>query len=262
VTSNRWFPFVLAVALGTAVSCVLALLFVQIHYTGSGGPLLALAERDVLTAIWLSLAVSVTSALSAAVFAIPAGYALSRWRFRGKAAVEGLLVIPILMSPMALGVSLLLIFRTGPGQWVEDNVLRFVFEVPGMVLAQFLVSLALETLVARSAFDAVSVRYEQVARFLGCTPWQAFRRVTLPLARNGVIAAVILGWARAIGDFGATSMIAGAVKGKTETMPISIYLSMASVSLDRAVSLSVVLTLVTVVALALVEALTKQNGGD
>ena len=219
-------------------------------------------ESDVQTAVRLSIVVSVGSALLAAVFAIPGGYALSRFRFRGKAIVEGLLVIPILMSPMALGVSLLLLFRTSLGQWVEDNVIRFVFETPGMVLAQFLVALSLETLVVRSAFDAIDIRYEQVARFLGCTPWQAFRRVTLPLAKNGIVAAIILGWARAIGDFGATSMIAGAVKGKTETMPISIYLSMSSVSLDRAVSLSVVLTLVTVFALAIVHTLSARKSHD
>ena len=127
--------------------------------------------------------------------------------------------------------------------------MRFVFETPGMILAQFIVAMSLETLVARSAFDNVDVRLEQVARFLGSTPFQTFRYITLPLARNGLFTAVILGWARAIGDFGATSMIAGAVKGKTETMPVSIYLNMASVSLDRAVSLSIVLTLFTVLAL-------------
>ena len=259
---KKWFHFLTLASLGVAISCVSGILLVQFHYTGSGGPLAALLEKDVQTSVWLSLIVSVAAALLAAIFAVPAGYALSRFHFKGKAAVEGLLVIPILMSPMALGVSLLLLFRTSTGQWVEDNVIRFVFELPGMLLAQFLVALSLETLVVRSAFDGVNIRYEQVARFLGCTPWQAFKRVTLPLARNGIVSAIILGWARAIGDFGATSMIAGAVKGKTETMPISIYLSMASVSLDRAVSLSIVLTLVTVLALALVQTLSVREQND
>lgn len=249
---TRWFGILVTTALGAAVSLVLALILVQVLYTGSGAPLRALGESDVRTAIWLSLAVATLAALGASLLAVPAGYALSRWRFRGRGFLEGLLTVPILMSPMALGVSLLLVFRTVPGQWVEDHVLRFVFEVPGMVLAQFLVCLSLETLVIRTAFDGVDGRLEQVARFLGCTPWQAFRRVALPLARNGIVAAVILGWARAMGDFGATSMIAGAVRGKTETMPVAIYLNMASVSLDRAVSLSVVLTLVTVLALVVV----------
>ena len=253
------FFYLILLSMGIAVSFVSSILIVQLHYTGSGAPLKALGESDVQSAIWLSLSVSVGAALLAAFIAIPVGYALSRYHFPLKTVIEGLRVIPILMSPMALGVSLLLLFRSDPGQWCEDNLIRFVFEVPGMLLAQFIVALSLETLIIRSAFDSVNLRYEQVARFLGCTPWQSFIKVSLPLARNGIISAIILGWARAIGDFGATSMIAGAVKGKTETMPISIYLSMSSVSLDRAVSLSVVLTLVTVLALIIVQALSTKR---
>ena len=121
----------LAAALGTAASFVVVLLAVQVDYTGSGAPFKALADREVLGAIGLSFGVATTSALLAAFFAVPAGYALSRWHFRGKTLLEGLLAIPVLMSPMALGVSLLLVFRTTPGQWIEDHVLRFVFEIPG-----------------------------------------------------------------------------------------------------------------------------------
>lgn len=253
---RNWFTFALMVAVGICVSLVLSVILVQVQYTGSGAPLKALTSQDVRHAMWLSFGVATVAAFGAAFLAIPAGYALARWEFRGKVWLEGLMVIPILMSPIALGVSLLLLFRTYPGQWIENHVIRFVFEVPGMVLAQFLVALSLETLISRSTFEGVNIRYEQVARFLGCTPWGAFRLVALPLARNGLLAAVLLGWARAIGDFGATAMIAGAVKGKTETMPVSIYLSMASVSIDKAVTLSVVLTLVTMVSLAAVIGLT------
>lgn len=247
---KNWFSFVLLGAMGIGISVVSALLYAQIKYAGGSTVLSALGDKDVLTAIWLSFYISITAAVLAAFISIPLGYALSRWRFRGKFIIEGMLVIPILMSPMALGVSLLLVFRTPMGQFIEDHIMRFVFETPGMILAQFIVAMSLETLIARSAFDNVNVRLEQVARFLGSTPFQTFRYVTLPLARNGLFTALILGWARAIGDFGATSMIAGAVKGKTETMPVSIYLNMSSVSLDRAVSLSIVLTLFTVLALA------------
>ena len=256
---RSWFEIAVLCALGLGVSFISVLLLVQVQYTGTGAPFHALADYDVLAAVRLSLLVSVSAALLAALFAIPAGYGLSRFDFPGKALIEGLMVVPILMSPMALGVSLLLVFRTTTGQWIEDNLLGFVFEVPGMILAQFVVALSLETIIARNVFDSVAIRYEQVARFLGCTPWQAFRKVTLPLARKGLIAAVVLGWARAIGDFGATSMLAGAVRGKTETMPISIYLSMASVSLDRAVCLSVVLTMVTVLSLVIVQTLTRKD---
>ena len=194
--------------------------------------------------------------LLALLLAIPTGYALARWRLPGLWLVEALLIVPVVMSPMALGVALLLIFRQAPGLWIARYV---VFEVPGIVLAQFFVAYAFAVLVIRTTFSGIDVRLEQVARFLGCTPWQAFRRVTLPLSKRGMMAAFVLGWARAMGDFGATSTIAGAVKGKTETMPVAIYLNLASVSIDRAVALSIVLTVVTVGGLILVRLLVGER---
>jgi len=256
---KNWFSLVLLTAVGIGVSVVTSLLYAQLQYAGGATILATLLDKDVLTSIWLSFYVSVVAAVLAAFVAIPLGFTLSRWKFRGKFVIEGLLVIPILMSPMALGVSLLLVFKTPMGEFVEDHIMRFVFEPSGMILAQFIVALSLETLIAKSTFDNINVRLEQVARFLGSTPFQTFRYVTLPLARNGLITGLILGWARAIGDFGATSMIAGAVKGKTETMPVSIYLNMASVSLNKAVGLSIVLTLVTVVALTIAHFLGKKE---
>jgi molybdate transport system permease protein len=239
-----WFEGVLLLAVGISTSLMLFLIAAQLGYTGTAAPFSVLVKPDVLHAIRLSVVTASAAALLALLLALPTGYALARWSFPGRSVVECLLVIPTIMSPMALGVALILMFRSGVGQWVEDNLLRFVFEVPGMILAQFFVAFALEVLIVRASFSALNVRLEHVARLLGCTPWQVFRRVSLPLAKNGLLAAFILGWARAIGDFGATSTIAGAVKGKTETMPVSIYLSLATVSLDRAVALSIVLTIV------------------
>jgi len=241
---RNWFEGILLLAVGVSVSLMLFLVAAQVGYTGASAPFAVLVQADVLQSIRLSILTASAAALLALLLALPTGYALARWDFPGRSVVECVLVIPAIMSPMALGVALILMFRSGPGQWVEDHMLRFVFEVPGMILAQFFVAFALEVLVVRATFSAVNVRFEHVARLLGCNAWQAFRRVSLPLARNGIFAALILGWARAIGDFGATSTIAGAVKGKTETMPVSIYLSLATVSLDRAVTLSIVLTMV------------------
>ena len=254
-----WFEGLLLTALGISISLMVMLLAAQAGYTGAGAPLKALAQPDVQQAIYLSFLTSSVAAVIALVLAVPTGFALARWKFPGRWLIECLLVIPVIMSPMALGVALLLVFRTQTGQWVEDHLMRFVFEMPGMILSQFFLAYALAVLVIKTTFASIDVRLEQVARFLGCTPWQAFRRVSLPLASNGIIAGLVLGWARAMGDFGSTSTIAGAVKGKTETMPISIYLSLASVSLDRAVALSIVLTLVTIVGLVVVGLLLARN---
>jgi molybdate transport system permease protein len=252
---RRRFGLVLLLSVVVSTSLMLLLLVAQVVYTGGGEPLTALGDHDVRHAMFLSFSTATVASVIGLTLAIPTGFALSRSRVPGLWLVEALLLIPVIMSPMALGVALLLVFRTGPGMWVEDNLVRFVFEVPGLVLAQLFVAYAFAVLVLRTTFAGISVRLEQVARFLGCTRWQAFRRVSLPLARNGIIAAFVLGWARALGDFGATCMVAGAVKGKTETMPVSIYLNMATAGVDRAVALSLVLTSVTVVGLVAVRLL-------
>jgi len=249
---RSWLDWVSLLAVGCSVTLMVMLLAAQAAYTGSGEPIRALAEGDVQRAMLLTFYTATLAGLAALVLAIPTGYALARWHFPGLWLVEALLLIPVIMSPMALGVALLLIFRDPPGLWLARY---FVFEVPGIVLAQFFVAYAFAVLVIRTTVSGIDVRLEQVARFLGCTPWQAFRRVTLPLARNGIVAGFVLGWARALGDFGSTSTLAGAVKGKTETMAVAIYLNLASVSIDRAVALSIVLTLVTVLGLIAVRLL-------
>ncbi|MEP0842151.1 MAG: ABC transporter permease subunit [Phycisphaerae bacterium] len=256
---NKWFDALLLSALGVSVTLVLLLILVQGAYTGPRAPLRALGDHDVQNAVYLSFVTSGLAAVFAIVLAVPTGLALARFAFPGRWLVESLLIVPIVMSPISLGVALLLVFRTQAGTWIEEHLIRFVFEVPGIVLAEFFMAFAVAVVVARSTFSSIDVRLEQVARLLGCTPWRTFRHVTLPLARNGILAAFVLGWGRAMGDFGASSTLAGAVKGKTETMPVSIYLNLASVSLDRAIALSLVLTFVTVVVVVIVGLLTRRS---
>lgn len=240
--SRSWFQLALLCGLGAATTLVVAVLSVQLGYSGVQRPLSALGDPAVRQAILLSFVCATVAAALAIAVATPAAYALARWQFPGKTLVDALLDVPVVLSPIALGLSLLLLFRTTPGLWIESYLIRFVFEVPGIILAQFLLALALSVRVLKATFEDVDVRMEQVARFLGCSPWKTFCFVVLPLSRSGLLAAFILGWARALGDFGATVTVAGAVRGKTETIPISIYLNMASVNLERAVALMLVLS--------------------
>ncbi len=234
---QRSFNLFLGAAVLAPLCLVLGLLAVQLGYGGPLAPLRALDDPSIRHAVWLSLATASIAALAALVVAVPCAYALARGRFPGHWAVDVLLDLPIVLSPVALGVSLLLLLRTSPGQWLEEHLVRFVFTVPGIILAQFTVALALAIRVLKATFQSVDVRYEQVARFLGCGPWGVFRRVTLPLARRGLAAAFVLAWARSLGEFGATATLAGAVPGYTETMPVAIYLRLAAVDLDGAVGL-------------------------
>ena len=239
---GRGFQLVTIGAIFFALSMVIGILWVQIDYAGLGALRSLFSDGSIRHAILLSLGTATTAATLALIVAVPAAYGLARYRFIGRSVIDVLLDLPVVLSPVALGVCLLLLFQTSPGRWIETHFLRFVFEVPGIILAQFIVALALSIRILKASFQEIDVRYEQVARFLGCTPMKAFFKVTLPLARQEVVAAYILAWARAIGEFGATVTLAGAVKGKTETIPVSIYLRLASVDIEGTVALIMLLS--------------------
>ncbi len=247
--SRGWFRIALIVCLGLATSIVISLLASQVANVSPDALTSALESAAVRAAIGLSLATSSIAALLALGFAVPSAYFLARHRFPGQSLVDALLDVPVIMSPVALGLALLLFFQTAPGVAIETHWIRFVFEIPGIVLAQFILALALEIRVLKASFEAIDPRLEHVARCMGCSQSQAFFHVTLPLARPGVIAALVLGWARAIGDFGATVMVAGAVPGKTETVPVAIYLGLASLRIEHSIVLTLLLTLIALGAL-------------
>jgi molybdate transport system permease protein len=145
------------------------------------------------------------------------------------------------MSPIALGASFLIFFNTPLGEQVQQKGIFFIFEVPGILLAQFATVAGLATRLMKASLDEISPRFEAVARSLGSNPWQAFYRITLPLSFKGLLASIILSWAKAFGEFGATVTLAGAMPGKTETMPIAIYTAIASANIDKAVVLILIL---------------------
>lgn len=199
-----------------------------------------LSDRT-LSAIRLSLlAATIASALALAL-GIPAAYALSRYRFFGRELADTLLEFPIIVSPAALGAMLLIFFNNPLGEWIQNHTVQFVFGFAGIVLAQFVTVLGVAVRTLKTSFDEVAIEMETVARTLGATPRHAFWTVTLPLAKRGVIAAFILSWAKALGEFGATITIAGAMAMRTETLPIAIFLRLASADIEGTVSLILVL---------------------
>ena len=208
-----------------------------------------LISPEILFAIRLSLITATISTTLAMLAAIPVSYAISHFEFPGKSIVDTILDLPIVISPIALGAALLVFFNTPIGVGIENKLIRFVFEVPGIILAQFMVITALAVRLLKSTFDSIDPRYEQVGRTLGCTKLAAFCTVTLPLAKNGLIAAAILTWARAIGEFGATVTLAGATKQKTETLPIAIFLNLATADVEKAVAVIFILIVIAVMAL-------------
>jgi molybdate transport system permease protein len=227
----------------------------MLTYTDWNTFVTALVSKEILFAIRLSVTTATIAAVISLLIAVPVAHTISRTRFPGKDIVDSLLDLPIVISPVALGAALLVFFNTPLGAAINNNVLRFVFSVPGIVLAQITVISALAVRLLKSTFDSIDPRYEQVARTLGCSQPEAFFRVTLPLARDGLIASAILTWARAVGEFGATVMLAGATAMKTETLPTAIYLSLASADVGKAIAVVFVLVILAVAALLVIRKL-------
>jgi molybdate transport system permease protein len=190
-----------------------------------------------LGAILLSLAMALGSTVIAMLIGVPAAYALSRLRIPGRVVFDTLVDVPIALSPIALGIIIIAMFSTGPGRFLEQNVLAFTYAVPGILLAQLTVVCALTIRLLKTAFDDVPSRLEAIARTLGSTRWRAFRRVTLPLARRAIFTAFIISFARAFGEFGATLTVAGAAPGPRETLPVSIFLRFSSLEVGKAAGL-------------------------
>jgi molybdate transport system permease protein len=208
-----------------------------------------LSSGRVLFSIQLSLVAASVAAFLALLLAAPAAYALSRYRFRGCEAVNTILEFPIIVSPAALGAIILIFFNNPVGEWMQTHV-RFVFTFAGIVLAQFVTILGVAVRLLKTSFDEVPIELETVARSLGATPRRAFFTITLPLARRGLLAAFILSWAKALGEFGATIMVAGTMAMRTETLPIAIFLRLASADIEGTVALILVLVITGLVALS------------
>jgi len=200
-----------------------------------------LFSDEVMFSVKLSIVTASASTAAALAVSIPLAYVLSRVEFPGKSLVDTLLDIPMVMPPIALGAALLIFFSTPFGEVVQTHTVRFVFEPAGLILAQFAVVFAVSVRMLKAAFESVNPRYELAARTLGCTKAEAFLKVTLPLARKSVLAAAIITWARAIGEFGASVTLAGATRMRTETMPIAIFLSLASADIEKAVAIIFIL---------------------
>lgn len=178
---------------------------------------------------WSPLWISLESSLTATTITLMLGLAAASWRQRhsgpAMALFDGACLLPLVLPPTVVGFFLLLLFgRNGP---VGKLLLRFgaslVFSWPATVIAAAVVAFPLMYLTARAALEQVDSRFLEAARTLGASEWRAFRQIALPLAWPGVLAGTILSFARALGEFGATLMLAGNIPGRTATIPIAIY---------------------------------------
>ncbi|GAA3210029.1 hypothetical protein GCM10010468_27740 [Actinocorallia longicatena] len=187
------------------------------------------------------------------VFGVPLAWFLARVDFRGRRLVRALVTVPLVLPPVVGGVALLLVLgRNGlAGRWLDAAFgLTLPFTTAGVVLAEAFVAMPFLVISVEGALRAADPRYEEAAATLGASRWTVFRRVTLPMIMPGVVAGAVLCWARALGEFGATITFAGNFPGKTQTMPLAVYLALET-DPDAAIVLSLVLLAVSVAVLAL-----------
>lgn len=179
-----------------------------------------------LVPLLLTLKVALWATFFAAILGAAAGLLLARVRFPGRDVVDALLLLPMVLPPTVLGYYLLVAFGRGSalGRWLEGSLgIELIFTWQGAVAAATVVAFPLVFKAARTAFEAVDRNLENAGRTLGYGEWTVFVRVSLPLAWRGIVAGAMLAFARAIGEFGATLMVAGNIPGRTQTMSIAIY---------------------------------------
>ena len=253
-------PFFLALCVfgGAYVLLIVAMLTADISFTPPIRLWQALGSPAIRYSVWLSLiSCSITAVLSVWV-AVPAGYLLSRFAFPGRALLDVLLDIPIVLPPLVVGLSLLILFQTPPGRLI-DSIIPVTYAIPSVILAQFAVACAFAVRTMRLAFDQIPRRREEVAMTLGCSRGQAFWRVTLPEARRGVVAAFTLAWARALGEFGPILVFAGATRFRTEVLSTTVFLELSVGNLEGALAVSLLMVVAAVVVLVIVRLFGAEN---
>jgi len=210
-------------------------------------------SSDILRALTLSLLSSITASTLAMIAAVPAAYSLSRNRSRFTLILDTIVDIPLVLSPIALGALLLVFFSGTAGDILKSAGIPVVFTFTGIVVAQFSIVTALAIRLLKATFDSIDPRYEKIARIMGCSERMAFFKVALPMAGKGIAASMVLVWARSMGEFGATIMLAGAMPGVTETLPVSIYLSFASADVERALAVTALLLIISLSSITFIK---------
>lgn len=219
-----------------------------------------LFDPTVAQAIGLSMGTTAVTTCSTILFGTPVAYVLARRRFRGRAALDTLIDLPMVLPPAVAGIALLIAFgRRGIiGEHLAVLGIEIAFTQVAVVLAQLFVAAPFYVKAAAGGFEAIDHDLEQAAALDGAGPLQIFRHITLPLAQTALVGGAVMTWARALGEFGATIIFAGNFPGRTRTMPLAIYLGFEA-DLHLALTLAVILLGASFGVLFLVKYLLRRN---
>ena len=222
-------------------------------------------NETLFTTLWLSLKIAGMATLLNTVLGTAIGFTLARGRFIGRNVLDTLLTLPMVLPPTVLGYYLLVAFgrNSALGAWLNQTLgIQLIFTWQGAVMAAMLVTFPLVFKPARAAFEEVNPQLEQAARVLGLNAWAVFFRVSLPLAWRGILAGILLAFARALGEFGATLMIAGSIPGQTQTLSVAIYEAVQAGDDALANGLVVVVSALCMVMLLAAGRLMRVRGGE
>lgn len=221
-----------------------------------------LASREVAFALTLSLKSSILALAVALLVGVPGGSFLAGRAFRGKAVIDTLVDLPLVMPPLVAGVGLLLLLsRSQLGGHLAALGLDVLFSQTGIVVAQAFIAIPVVVRSSRAAFLQLDKGYAEAAATLGAGPWRVWFTIDLPLAWRGIAAGAVMAWSRALGEFGATLMVAGATRMRTETLPMAVFLNIATGDMDMAIACALILLILAGVVLMLLRAIGR-NGKD
>lgn len=222
----------------------------------------AISSEEVLFSLRMSVTTSSISTVICLLLSLPTAYALSHVAFPGKRLAEILMELTLSLPYILLGFALLPIFSSPLGKALKEAGFAVVFSPAGIVFAQMIVNLPFAIRMMRTAFAGVNPRVEFVAQTLGAMPWDVFRTIIVPMCRNQIISAFVLTWARGMGEFGATLMLVGVTRMKTETLPGSIYLSISTGNTETAMATAMIMLLVSAFTLVVANVLDRPTGAS
>ncbi|GBF35191.1 molybdenum transport system permease protein ModB [Desulfocucumis palustris] len=208
-------------------------------------------------AMTFTLWTTLLSTMLAGMVAVPCGFILSRHNFPGKILVDTLIDIPIVLPPLVSGVALLILFGPVLGDALTRLGLDIVFSIRGVIVAQWFIATPFAVRTFKQAFDSIDPRLEKIARTLGYTPSEVFFKVTVPMAKKGLLGGLTMAWARTLGEFGATAMLAGIIRMKTETLAVAVFLNMSIGDMNFAMATSIIMLFLAMFLLAVFKTISR-----
>jgi sulfate/thiosulfate transport system permease protein len=239
----------------------LAMIFYRTFEHGIAPVWDAVTAPNAVHAFWLSIEIVAIAVPLNTLFGVGMALLLERGRFRGRALLGMLVDLPFAISPVVVGLALVLVYgKTGWfGDWLIGHGIQVIFSVPGMVLATAVVSLPFVVRETAPVLRELGTDAEQAAATLGAGAWSTFRRITLPAIRWGVVYGVVLTTARALGEFGAVSVVSGRIEGQTQTLPLYVQGQFENFNITGAYASAVVLALLALATLVAMNLLTRRT---